>query len=252
LAFGSTASQPSDPVLPVQSSAFFAQIREGSVVTVGDGGAVLQIKRVAGDEAWAEVLQDGIVDQNRGLTVQGREFQPLALTEKDLADLEHILRSPLYDVVALSFVSSEKDVLRVRKLAQEVGSHIAVLAKIETAGGVENIDAICSSSDAVMAARGDLALALPWVELPHAVTQIARHAVAKGTPWVLATQVLEGLERFALPTRAEICDLAHWLQQGCAGVLLSYETAFGRCPELAVTSAAALLARWGQAGRGFS
>jgi pyruvate kinase len=64
-------------------------------------------------------------------------------------------------------------------------------------------------------------------------------------PWLLATQIAEGLERFAFPTRAEICDLAHWLQEGCAGVLLSYETAFGRRPVDAVAAVAALLAHWG-------
>lgn len=250
LVCGTTIGTGSDPALPVPNPVFFSQLREGSVVTVGDGSAVLVVTRVSGDEASAEVLQDGVVDQNRGLTVQGRDFQPRSLTTKDLEDLERILASPFYDVVALSFVATAADVEHVRRRARQVGRGISVLAKIETAAGVDAIEVICAAADLVMAARGDLALALPWVDLPAAVERIAAAAVTTGTPWILATQIMEGLERFVLPTRAEICDLAHWLQRGCAGVLLSYETVFGRSPEAAVTSVKALLDRWGTPGSG--
>lgn len=206
------------------------------------------VTRASGDEARAEALQDGVIDRNRGLTIQGREFQPKCLTAKDLDDLEHVLASPLYDIVALSFVASAAEIHQVRQRARENGREAVVLAKIETTAGVDRVEEICAASDLVMAARGDLALALPWVELPAAVERIAAAAKGSGTPWILATQIMEGLERFALPTRAEICDLAHWLLEGCAGVLLSYETAFGRFPEAAVGSARKLLDRWGTFG----
>jgi pyruvate kinase len=153
-----------------------------------------------------------------------------------------------FDAVALSFVGSDAELKRVRERIQRAGRTVAIVAKIETPAGVANADAICQAADVVMAARGDLALTAPWTELPAAVRAIAASARAAGKPWLLATQVAEGLERFAFPSRAEICDLAHWLAEGCAGVLLSYETAFGSRPTAAVSSVASLLARWGSVG----
>ena len=100
-----------------------------------------------------------------------------------------------------------------------------LIAKIETEAALGALHQICAEADVLVAARGDLALALPWVELPAAVQAIADAARATGTPWILATQLVEGLEYFAFPTRAEICDLSHWRTQGCAGALLARETA---------------------------
>lgn len=240
-------SSPSidDLVLPVPNSSFFLHLIKGSIVTIGDGAAVLVVTNISSDGVLAEVASDGVINHCRGLTVQGGDFKPRSLTSKDLLDLKHILSSSVYDAVALSFLGSEADILQVRQLAKKVKRDISIVAKIETVAGIENIDSICRSADFVMAARGDLALAMPWVELPAAVRHIASSAKANSTPWILATQIVEGLERFVIPTCAEICDMAHWLEEECAGVLLSYETAFGVRPVAAVACTAALLARWG-------
>jgi pyruvate kinase len=109
---------------------------------------------------------------------------------------------------------------------------------------LEAIAEIANAADWVMAARGDLALNIPWVELPGAVSRIAEAARRAGKPWILATQIAEGVDRSTLPTRAEICDLAHWMQRGCRGVLLSFETAFGPRPRAAVKAATRLVRRW--------
>lgn len=232
-------------VLPVPNASFFSQLKKDSVITIGDGAAVLVVNKISSDEALAEMTSDGVINHCRGLTIQGDNFQPRSLTSKDLLDLEHILSTSTYDAVALSFVNSESDILQARQLAEKADRKISIIAKIETIAGVENINSICQSADIVMAARGDLALAMPWVELPAAVKKIADAANASSIPWILATQIAEGLERFTLPTRAEICDLAHWSEEGCAGVLLSYETVFGANPLSAVSCTASLLKRWG-------
>jgi pyruvate kinase len=96
-----------------------------------------------------------------------------------------------------------------------------------------------------MAARGDLGLALHWVDLPGAVDDIADTANHLGKPWVLATQVFEGMAEFVMPTRAEICDLAHWLRRGCSAVLLSRETVFGPRPVPVVEATRDMIFRWG-------
>lgn len=244
-----TSPSAADVSLPIPDETFFSYLREGSIVTIGDG-AILRVNSISADQAGAEMLQNGLINHARGLNIQGKEFQPRSLTEKDLADLDHILSSSVYDIVALSFAGSEKDVSKVKARAREANSQIRVLAKIETAAGLENLEEICQSADFVMAARGDLALSIPWVELPNAVSRIASIASSTGTPWILATQIVEGLERFAMPTRAEICDLSQWVCLGCAGVLLSTESAFGSRPIEAVSYTSTMLREFkGNSGR---
>lgn len=232
------------PTLPVSSRSFFSQLTKGARVIVGDGAAILEINSVGQHSAQAEMIFDGTINQKRGLTIQGSDFRPKCLTSKDIDDLKHVATKAEYDAIALSFVSSKADVLQARSLLEEKGRRMPIVAKIETSAGVSNIDEICQTADYVMAARGDLALAIPWIELPAAVNAISDSAVSNSTPWILATQVAEGLERFGMPTRAEICDLAHWMQEGCDGVLLSYETVFGSRPIEAIGCTAELLARW--------
>lgn len=243
----STAASTADGglTLPVVTPGFFAALNRGTAIVVGDGGAMLKVTTTAAAEARAEATADGVIDQCRGLTVQGSARPPVSLTDKDLADLDFVLGSLAFDAVALSFVACAADVVRVRERATRAGRKIAVVAKVETPAGVAEAPAICRVADQILVGRGDLALTAPWVDLFGSVRAVSAAARAQGVPWLLGTQVAEGLERFAFPTRAEICDLSHWLQAGCAGVLLSYETAFGRRPIDAVAAVAALLARWG-------
>jgi pyruvate kinase len=234
-----------DLVLPVPNPLFFSKLRKGSVITIGDGNVLLIVTRTSSSDASAEVLLGGVINNCRVLSIQGNDYQPRSVTEKSLQDLNHVLASPEYDAIALSYVSSESDILSVRKMVQDAGRTMPIIAKIETPAGLENLDRICQFADVVMAARGDLALTMPWKELPGAVDTISSTASSFSIPWILATQIVEGLERFATPTRAEICDLANWLQKGCSGVLLSYETAFGVRPVDAVSCTASMMERWG-------
>jgi pyruvate kinase len=135
--------------------------------------------------------------------------------------------------------------VKVKGKIADQSRNLDIISKIETLAGLENLSNICRNSDFVMAARGDLALSLPWVELPSAVNAIASSAKENSVPWILATQAMEGLERFSIPTRAEICDLANWLSRGCRGVLLYYETCFGSKPLEAVKSTKTIINRWG-------
>lgn len=231
--------------LPIPNPNFFFQITKNSVFTIGDGSAVLLVTQVNTDNFWAEMIFDGVINPHRGLTIQNIDFRPPMLTSKDLNHIEHILSVPIYDVLALSFVSSADDLKKVHTLIKKAERDILLLSKVETLLGVENIQSICEHSDLVMAARGDLALAMPWIDLPDAVNQISSAAKTTSTPWILATQIMEGLERFTMPTRSEICDVAHWLIEGCFGLLLSYETCFGSKPLESVDCANLLLQRWG-------
>lgn len=231
-------------VLPVRNKAFVASLRPGADLVIGDGAAIIEIVGTAGAYVTARVTAGGTINQTRGITVRNSEFEPSSLTDEDRSNLEFVAAHPEFDIVALSFVSSPTDVMMARSILDEHGRAVPIVAKIESAAGIAAIDEICVHSDMIMAARGDLALTLPWIDLPGAVATIAEAAAKHQTPWILATQIVEGLERFAFPTRAEICDLAHWTQQGCSAVMLSYETVFGSNALGAVQCAKAVMDRW--------
>ena len=235
-----------DLTLPVPNLALLSQLKEGDEIIVGEGSAEFVITAVNEKKVTGKVSEQGIIGQRRGLTVRKSGFQPRCLTPKDLRDLDHVLSQPEYDCLALSFVASVDDVLEVKKAMTRAGRTIPVVAKIESVTGIKNIESICKVADCVMAARGDLGLAVPWFELPEAVERIAAAANKIGTPWILATQIAEGLDKFATLSRAEICDLSRWLREGACGILLSHETAFGTRPLTAVKSTSQMLAKWGR------
>jgi pyruvate kinase len=233
--------------LPVPDPAFLARLSPGDVVVVGDGLARLRVEGRFGTSVAVVVEDNGQLQNRRGLTVLGTAAEPACLGGDDPALISDIAATGAYDTIALSFVSSAADVNRARAAADGSSGGtgtLRVLAKIETRGALARLPEICAASDGVLAARGDLALCLPWVELPAAVQAIADAARTSGVPWYLATQIAEGSGRYGFPTRAEICDLAHWRAEGCAGVLLAYETAFGANPVAAVRDTLALLHRW--------
>jgi pyruvate kinase len=230
--------------IPLPHAEFLSKLRVGDSLIIGDGSAVLQVEDTQNTHVTVRSVSSGVVNHTRGVTLQGGSFIPSCLTRHDEENLRFIAKSNAFDMVALSFVSSADSVRHARSIMAGHGRVLPVVAKIETAAAIEVMDEICMATDMVMAARGDLALCTPWSELPKSVALIAASAEKTGTPWILATQIAEGLERFNMPTRAEICDLAHWLTQGCAAVMLSYETVFGANASGAVASVQTILDRW--------
>lgn len=219
-----------EKVIPVPDETVFASLAVGDVLVVGDGGAELVITEAATTGFTARALFAGVVESRRGLFVHSQSFAPVCLTEKDKADLAHIAQHDEYTHVALSFVSSVADVEEAKAVMAKYGGTQRLVAKIETKPGVEHIEAICAAVDEVMVARGDLALALPWYEMPAAVDTIVAACQKTQTPFIMATQVAEGMLHGNSLTRAEMTDLWHWQQAGMDGVLLSRETAWGERP----------------------
>lgn len=220
--------------IPVLSSKFFDSVAENDVLNFGDGAVTSVVKNVKKDEITLNVLQGGHLNPNRGVSVQDSSFEPRTLTNSDRKDLQFIAKSQHFDAVALSFVSSANDIHEAREVLSSHGEERPIAAKVETKKGLENIDAIANAADVVIIARGDLALYLPWESLGINVMKIVEECQRNDTPWIIATQIVEGLNRFSFPTRAEICDLSQWVGKGTAGIMLSYETAFGSQPVQAV------------------
>ncbi len=216
--------------IPIQIPSYLDALDIGDVIVEGDGALLLKVIEKGPDGVLCSPQSDGLLHPGRGLLVRKPSFRPASMTEKDRSDLRLINRAHLFDAVAVSFVGDSNDIHETRKLLGENSDALSVVAKIETELGINNLDSIAKESDALMAARGDLALTTRWVDLYKQVSDISCAARQNRTAWILATQVMEGLERFVIPTRAEICDLAHWVSQGAAGVMLSYETAFGPKP----------------------
>lgn len=230
--------------LPLQIPEYIDTLAPGDIVLEGDGALWLQVVEIGPGGAACQVGVDGVIHPGRGIVVQKSTFRPRSLTEKDVSDLNAIAESRLFDAVAISFVAGPKDIQAARAIMAQRGEVLPVVAKIETESGIDNVEEIGTETDILMAARGDLALSRPWVELAEGVSVIARAAEQAGKPWILATQIAEGLERFAFLTRAEICDLAHWMSVGAHGAMLSYETAFGPRPVEAVRCVKKVIQRY--------
>jgi pyruvate kinase len=175
------------------------------------------------------VAVGGLVQSHKGVNVPGAAIPIPSLTDKDLSDLEFALTLGV-DYVALSFVRSANDIRGLRELLHTAGSSALVIAKIEKAEALEELDAIISASDAVMVARGDLGVEIGPAAVPLVQKRIILKALDHGKPCITATQMLESMIHHADPTRAEASDVANAVLDGSSALMLSGETAVGDFP----------------------
>jgi pyruvate kinase len=166
---------------------------------------------------------------HKGLNLPGAKIGTDPVTEEDLALLEFGLKEGL-TIFSLSFVEKAEDILKVKSLAQKRGKKIAVIAKIERAEAVRNIDEILKVTDGIMIARGDLGVEIPIEHVPAVQKKLIYQANLLGRPVITATQMLESMTGNIRPTRAEVTDVANAILDGSDAVMLSEETAIGRYP----------------------
>jgi pyruvate kinase len=176
------------------------------------------------------VVHGGPVKSNKGMNLPGVAVSAPSITEKDAADVAFAVEQQL-DYVALSFVRRAADVEQLRAMLPR---GMQIVAKIEKDQALENIDEILRATDAVMVARGDLGVELPYERVPLAQKQIIAAAQRLGRPVITATQMLESMIENPRPTRAEASDVANAILDGTDAVMLSAETAAGAYPRLAV------------------
>ena len=201
-------------------------LNPGDHVLLDDGLLEFECVEIIGDRASFDVLRGGVLISNKGLNMPGVDLQAPSLTEKDLADLDFALSQGV-EYVGLSFVRSGAD---VEDLKERVGFQALVVAKIEMARAMDALDAIIAAADAVMVARGDLGVELPFEQVPLAQKRIVRIANAYGRPVITATQMLDSMIENPRPTRAEASDVANAILDGTDAIMLSGETAVGRYP----------------------
>jgi pyruvate kinase len=212
--------------LPTTFPGLAGDLNPGDAMLLDDGLLELECIGVDGNRARFEVVRGGVLHSQKGMNLPGIPVSAPSLTEKDLADLDFALDQGA-DWIGLSFVRRAED---VSDLKTRVGRRALVVAKIEKAQAVEDIRGILTESDAVMVARGDLGVELPFEQVPLAQKRIIQLANLYGRPVITATQMLESMIEHPRPTRAEASDVANAILDGTDAVMLSGETAVGAYP----------------------
>jgi pyruvate kinase len=219
--------------LPVAPAVIGSVLRPGSDVLIDDGRVRLLVEEVDGGRATCRVVVGGEVSSHKGVNLPGVTLPVPSLTQKDFEDLDWAIEAGV-DYVALSFVRSADDVRELKRYLQEHGSPAWVIAKIEKAEAIDALEEILAETDAVMVARGDLGVEIGAAEVPLLQKRIILRALARGTPVITATQMLETMIQSPEPTRAEASDVANAVLDGTSAVMLSGETAVGEYPLEAV------------------
>ncbi|MFT3741750.1 MAG: pyruvate kinase [Gammaproteobacteria bacterium] len=212
-------------------------VRPGDTLLLDDGRIVLIVKSVEGPKVICQVKVGGELSNNKGINRLGGGLTAAALTDKDKADLLIAVGANV-DYLAVSFPRDAKDIHYARQLLTEAGSEAGIIAKIERAEALDNIDEIIMASDGIMVARGDLAVEIGEEQVPGAQKHMIDRARALGRPAITATQMMESMIHSSVPTRAEVSDVANAVLDQTDAVMLSAETAVGDHPDRVVETMA--------------
>src|SRR5215208_1162271 len=223
-----------DGVIPIAPSVIADVLQPGHEILIDDGHIRLRVEDLERGQARCAVLVGGTITSNKGVNLPGVPLPIPSITRKDVTDLEFALDLGV-DWIALSFVRSGADVRDLRRLVEDAGSSAPVIAKIEKAEAVDNLEEILAEADAVMVARGDLGVEMGPAAVPLIQKRIIVRSLEFGLPVITATQMLESMINSPEPTRAEASDVANAILDGTSAIMLSGETAVGKYPFEAVS-----------------
>ena len=214
-------------------------VRRGDVLLLNDGLIVMQVDDVVGTRVKCTVTVGGVLSNHKGINKQGGGLSAPALTDKDKEDLKTAVEIGA-DYLAISFPRSREDMDEARRMLDELGSDMGLVAKVERAEAIleGTIEGIIEASDAIMVARGDLGVEIGDARLPHVQKQLIKQARTHNKAVITATQMMESMINNPVPTRAEVSDVANAVFDGTDAVMLSAETASGDFPDLAVKAMA--------------
>ncbi|WP_424004414.1 pyruvate kinase [Haloarcula salina] len=204
-------------------------VEPGDRVLLDDGRIETTVERVDGETVYATVENGGELAARKGVNVPGVELDLPTITAKDRKEIE-VAAEKEPDFVAASFVRSGEDIYEINQALEEQGVDIPIIAKIERAGAVENLDSIIDEAYGVMVARGDLGVECPLEDVPIIQKRIIRRCHEAGVPVITATEMLDSMVHSRRPTRAEASDVANAVLDGTDAVMLSGETAIGDHP----------------------
>ena len=221
-------------------------VRPGSRVAVADGLIEMEVEAVEGQDVHCRVINGGPLSNQKGVNLPGVNVNLPSITERDVEDIRFGIQQGV-DFIAASFIRKASDVLAIRQIVDEVGADVAIIAKIESRQGVDNLAEIINVSDGIMVARGDLGVEIPAEEVPVLQKTMIQSCNIAGKPVITATQMLESMTQNPRPTRAEASDVANAIFDGSDAIMLSGETAAGKYPVQAVETMARIAQRAEQA-----
>lgn len=218
-----------DKIGHINYSGLNEDVCAGNRILIDDGLIELMVEKVDGTDIVCTVVNGGELGMRKGVNVPNVKIKLPALTDKDKADIGFGIEEG-FDFIAASFVRTADAVYEIKQILADAGANISVIAKIENAEGIENIDAIIEASDGIMVARGDMGVEIPAEQVPYIQKTIIRKCNEACKPVITATQMLDSMIRNPRPTRAEVTDVANAVYDGTDVVMLSGETAMGKYP----------------------
>lgn len=213
----------------------YNDVKIGDRVLMDDGKLEVLVTGIEGTDVITEVIYGGYLKSKKGVNLPNTKVSMPSVTQKDYEDLDFGLENNV-EWIALSFVRTAEEILKVKEYIANKGKLARVVAKIEKPEAILNIDEIIEATDGIMVARGDLGVELPAEEVPMIQKMIVEKCNRAGKPVIVATQMLESMIESPRATRAELNDVANSVLDGADAVMLSAETASGKYPILAVES----------------
>ena len=209
-------------------------MKAGDRVLIDDGLIEMKVVETTKTDVICRVENGGMLGERKGVNLPNVEIHLPNITDKDKADILFGIEQDI-DFIAASFVRNADAVREIRDLLREHdASDVHIIAKIENAEGIRNIDSIIRAADGVMVARGDMGVEIPSWEVPHVQRKIIDKCNAAYKPVIVATQMLDSMMRKAVPTRAEVSDIFNAVLDGAASVMVTGETASGNYPAEAI------------------
>eukprot|EP00873_Tetraselmis_striata_P009379 jgi/Tetstr1/429643/TSEL_019541.t1 len=222
-----------DGRIGVNYDGFVDDVSIGDVLLVDGGIQTFKVKDKSKTDVKVEVIDGGEFKSRRHLNIRGKSANLPAITDRDWEDLKFGVDMNV-DYFALSFVRDAQVIYDLKAFVNEQGARIGVLAKIESADSVHNLEEILDAVDGAMVARGDLGAELPVEEVPYWQNKIVQGCRKRGKPVIVATNMLESMIENPTPTRAEVSDISIAVREGTDAVMLSGESAYGKFPYKAV------------------
>ncbi|MDO0821333.1 pyruvate kinase [Desulfosporosinus nitroreducens] len=209
------------------------KIQPGSHILIDDGQLDLEVTSVDKEIIRTIIRNGGILKSQKGVNTPNALIDLPAVTERDIEDIRFGISQGI-DFIAASFTRKALNILDVRRVVEEMGADVHIIAKIESQEGINNLDDILEVADGLMVARGDLGVEIPVEEVPIRQKEMIRKCNLLGKPVIVATQMLDSMIRQPRPTRAEASDVANAILDGTDAIMLSGETAAGLYPIEAV------------------
>ena len=231
-----------DTICSVTYADLPGDVKAGGTILLDDGLVRLTVLETTDTEIRCRVENSGTMKNNKGVNVPGVRLSMPYMSQRDREDILFGVEQG-FDFIAASFVRTAADVREIRRLLDEAGSAIKIIAKIENQEGVNNLPDILSVADGIMVARGDMGVEIDFTEIPIIQKDMIAQCVAAGKPVITATQMLDSMIEHPRPTRAEITDVANAIYDGTSAIMLSGETAAGKYPVEAVRTMDAIAQR---------